>query len=89
MCQTPLAESRLCHSKYLAREVIQQALTTEHIPSVKQIGRLSLGCVPMKASTQTPFEEFRQTKLQTALFELYVATIADMRTIESYGKLEK
>ena len=89
MCQTPLAESRLCHSRYLAREVIQQALTAEHLPSVKQVGRLSLGCVPMKASTQTPFEEFLQTKRQTALFELYVATIADMRTIESYGNHEK
>jgi hypothetical protein len=68
MCQTPLAESRLCHSRYLAREVIQQVLTTEHVPSVKQVGRLSLGCIPMKASTQTPFEGFQQTKIQAALF---------------------
>jgi len=43
----------------------------------------------MKAFTQTPFEDFQQTKLQTALFELYVATFADMQTIEPYGKLEK
>ena len=37
MCQTPPAESRLCHSRYLARKVIciQQALAIEHIPSVK------------------------------------------------------
>jgi hypothetical protein len=87
-CGSKMAESRLCHSRYLARDIISMVLHPKgSLPTLRQVTQILLGTMPDGQDHGKPLVRLLQSNFSEKLESLYVTIVADMETIDAQYRL--